>query len=216
MMGSFDMGDEFNIPTFKKWCKQHGFQLDEKSTGSAKSFSEKEHTDKYKKLDSRAIVDEIYKQYKDNGYSFNKSNRSRGERPIFEFSRGAYFSGQLYYEIDSAGGRYYFKNRCCNDFYGMRNYAFELPVKELERLAEILEKAIDWDEEYKPESKWLDGYGWTLEFHHSNVNVFSSGYMAFPVNYCEVVLELQTFMEELCRKYADDYAEDGIEKRLSL
>ena len=98
----------------------------------------------------------------------------------------------------------------------MGNHHFELPANELERLDEILIKASDWKEKYELELDGCDGYVWSLEYYHNNVNIKSSGYMCEPEDYRVVVRELQLLMEAFCGKYADDYTEEGIEERLRL
>lgn len=198
------------VPTFKKWCEQRELRDDQEGLVQPNCFSKGED-EKISKCQQDKMPEK---------HSFSAMlgdvHRVKNKEIILEFSRGAYFSGSLEYAIRKFEGRYYFYNLCTNKFLWMQNYFFEISGKELIQLDKILKKAKNWIEKYKPDSDYLDGYGWLLEYHGSHIDIKSSGYMAFPENYSEVSVDLQVYMEELCRKYVDDYTEEGIEERLRL
>lgn len=135
---------------------------------------------------------------------------------IFYFERGAFFSGQLVYKIIKVNGKYIFSGRGMNAFYRMKRVKFELPEIELNNLRKVMDAICEWDSEYKADTHILDGYGWSLYFYHDGGRIESRGYEAYPLNYKEVIIGLQEYIENICAKYDGDYETEGREKRIAL
>lgn len=140
----------------------------------------------------------------------------REQEEIFYFERGAFFSGQLVYKIIKVNGKYIFTGRGMNAFYRMKKVEFELPESELNNLRKVLDAICEWDSEYKTDAHILDGYGWSLYFFHDGEKLESHGYESYPLNYKEVIIGLQEYIETICAKYNGDYEAEGREKRIAL
>ena len=135
------------------------------------------------------------------------------KKVIFEFERGAFFSGQLDYRIADM----HFTMKTCNAFRSMQCFEFDVTEEDLQRIFAVLAPVKKWKEEYDDKNGILDGFGWSIKYCHKGIKIASQGYEAFPRDYKTVIEELQECMETLCKKYAaDQYIEDEAEMRRQL
>ena len=136
-----------------------------------------------------------------------------GKKSMFQFGRGAFFSGQLDYRIENL----HFSMKAYNAFHYMQCFEFDITDEELGEIGTILTPAKAWKAEYNNNDGILDGFGWDIKYCYNGVALNSSGYEAYPQNYNEVVAELQEYMETLCKKYsADQYKEEEAKERRRL
>ena len=135
---------------------------------------------------------------------------------IFSYERGAYFGGLLEYKIREFDNYFMLESCSCNDFANMRDYRFRFPKYAIWPLIKACLPVRKWKKEYKCGEKIDDGYGWAIHLEYKDICIDSSGYEKFPLNYSRVTGRLQRSIESLCKIYAVDYTEDGLEKRLRL
>nr|WP_304101162.1 hypothetical protein [Mitsuokella multacida] len=136
-----------------------------------------------------------------------------GEKAIFRFDRGAFFSVQLNYVIENL----HFMMKAYNDFHDMQCFEFDITDEDLQEIGTILNPVKNWKSKYTNPDGILDGFGWEIEYRYKGVKIKSEGYEEYPADYEEVVKELQEYIETLCKKYAtDQYKEDEAEERMRL
>ena len=132
---------------------------------------------------------------------------------MFLFDRGAYFSGSLTYSIIDM----HFSMSCYNDFWDMQKFEFDVTNEDLYKIEKIIEPVKKWEREYNIDDEVFDGFGWSIAYHYGGTDIVSEGYEAFPKDYAKVTVELQEYMETLCKQYAaDNYKEDEAERRRKL
>lgn len=143
----------------------------------------------------------------------NEVPEYEGEKALFSFGRGAFFSGALDYKIENL----HFSMKAFNAFHGMQNFEFDVTEDDLCKIGPIIAPVLEWKAEYRSKDFILDGFGWSIKYCYDGIRVKSEGYEAFPNDYQKVVIELQEYMETLCKKYAaDKYKEDEAEDRRRL
>lgn len=134
-------------------------------------------------------------------------------KAMFEFKRGAFFSGQLDYRIANN----HFSMRAYNAFHSMRCFSFNVTEEDLQAIYMAVSPIMEWKEKYDDNDFILDGFGWSIRYCHNGTEVKSQGYETYPPNYKKVIGEIQECMEILCKKYAaDQYREDEAEQRRQL
>ena len=137
-------------------------------------------------------------------------------KEVFSFGRGAFFSGALEYTIWEMPDCMLFESSSANDFCDMRDYIFRFPKEDMKKLLAILKKTSRWKELYECKDEILDGYGWHITCNYNGMKVKTSGYEAFPYRFTNTIRTIQESIEDLCRKYANNYSDDRIKERLSL
>lgn len=98
----------------------------------------------------------------------------------------------------------------------MAEYIFEIPDEEITVLAQKLKIFEKWENKYECDDDIDDGYGWNIMCLYKDISINTEGYESYPDDYWEKISMLQEEIENLCKKYADNYSEDGLEERLAL
>ena len=102
---------------------------------------------------------------------------------MFEFKRGAFFSGQLNYRIANN----HFSMRAYNAFYSMRCFSFNVTEEDLQAIYMAVSPIMEWKEKYDDNDFILDGFGWSIRYCHNGTEVKSQGYETYPPNYKKVI-----------------------------
>ena len=131
---------------------------------------------------------------------------------MFEFSRGAFFEGQLNYKIKDL----HFTMHTYNAFHNMKCFEFDITEEEMCKLGSILAPARKWAKDYD-NNFCLDGYGWHIKYCYNGIQIYTGGYEAYPDDFRTVIEKLQDYIESLCKKYAaDTYLEKEADDRRRL
>ncbi|MGN1403213.1 MAG: hypothetical protein ACI4XB_02700 [Ruminococcus sp.] len=144
---------------------------------------------------------------------------STGKSPkiVFQFERGAFFSGLAGYTISEYDEIYRLQSRFSNDFWKMKNHDFFFPKEAMQGLKSSLEPVRKWRKNYKDYRGILDGFGWSIQCSFDNMKLNSEGYENYPDDYKEVVRKIQQEIELLCQTYDPlNYFPEDAEKRLEL
>lgn len=115
------------------------------------------------------------------------------------FDRGSFTGADLLYEIIDL----HFTMSALNFPRKMKCFEFNITKKEFRVIDKILKPVYKWNKEYNSEGP-LDRFTWSIKFLYDGKYLSSSGYNAYPDNYCSVIGNLQDYMEVLCKKYAGD------------
>lgn len=131
---------------------------------------------------------------------------------MFKFGRGAFFTGQLDYNIKDL----HFSMQVMNAFHDMKCFEFDITEEEMCKIGDIIADVKKWKDDYDG-GFVLDGYGWHIKYCHNGIKIYSSGYEAYPDDYRVVIGNLQDYIELLCKKYsADTYIEEEADDRRRL
>lgn len=140
----------------------------------------------------------------------------RDKNEIFCFRRGAFFAGDLEYQIVLEDEKFTLRGRTGNDFCWMESSKFEIPEKEIVRLWRLLKPVLKWEKSYENEHMIMDGYDWAIYFCYNGGLIETDGYEKYPKDYERVKRKLQLFIEKLGAKYNDNYQVKGIKDRIEL
>ncbi len=166
---------------------------------------------------TKEYLENILKFVDESESLFEKEKKRIGIRnnEVFSFDRGSFFGGALNYVIFEEEDSLLFEGRALNSFHNMQDCQFRMPKDAISKLVDATMNAADWDEEDIDDSI-LDGYGWSIRLRFQGLSINKRGYCRYPTNYHKVVSKIQEEIEALCRAFADDYSDDGVEDRIKL
>lgn len=124
--------------------------------------------------------------------------------------------GDLLYQIVNIDDRFVLKGCARNEFCWMKDIAFEIPEKEIDKLMKRLSPASKWKRKYEVDDEIDDGYGWDIRFKYKDVRIKTGGYEKYPKDYYRVIKRLQRFVERLGAKYNEEYQKEGYKERIEL
>ena len=139
---------------------------------------------------------------------------------LFIFSRGSSEGGHIItsiYALTDDEEHVFVHMYPCNDFLYMGEQKFVMPSSEMAKITAFLNTIKKWKRQYECEEDICDGEGFDIEYHYKGFEFISGGYECFPFNYRRKTAELQTIIEDLCKKYdPDGYDDKGRQKRIKL
>lgn len=156
--------------------------------------------------------------YSDDTEDDDGDESTEEEKVLFRFTRAGY-TGFIECTItESNDHRYYLNSEGFAAVFKVPAERIEITAEEADCVIRTAAPAVQWKKHYShKESGILDGYSWELKSSWKDINVNSSGKSNYPENFADVVLALQTAIEDLWKKHTPEtYDEEGREARIAF